>query len=44
MRKIGKPRLDLMLDIETLGTDNDTTLIQLACVAFDIRTGILSIS
>ena len=39
MRKIGKLRLDLMLDIETLGTDNDTTLIQLACVAFDIRTG-----
>lgn len=39
MRIIGKPRLDLMLDIETLGTDSDTTLIQLACVAFDIRTG-----
>lgn len=39
MRIIGKQRLDLMLDIETLGTENDTTLIQLACVAFDIRTG-----
>ena len=34
-----KPRLDLMLDIETLSTSNDTTLIQLACVAFDIRNG-----
>ena len=39
MSKIIKPRLDLMLDIETLGTENDQTLIQLACVAFDIRTG-----
>ena len=36
---MAKPRLDLMLDIETLGTENNTTLIQLACVAFDIRTG-----
>ena len=36
---MSKPRLDLMLDIETLGTENNTTVIQLSSVAFDITNG-----
>lgn len=32
-------RIDIMTDIETLGTDSDSTIIQIAAVAFDITTG-----
>ena len=32
-------RLDLMVDIETLGNEMNSTIIQLACVPFDIETG-----
>lgn len=32
-------RLDIMTDIETLGTDSDSTIIQISAIAFDIRTG-----
>lgn len=32
-------RIDVMVDIETLGTDTDATIIQLAAIAFDINTG-----
>lgn len=32
-------RMDIMVDIETLGTKSDSTIIQLSAVAFDIRTG-----
>lgn len=34
-----KKRLDIMVDIETLGIDIDSTIIQLAAIAFDITTG-----
>ena len=36
---MSKPRLDLMLDIETLSTENNTTVIQLSSVAFNITSG-----
>ncbi len=32
-------RIDVMVDIETLGTDSDATIIQIAAIAFDILTG-----
>lgn len=32
-------RLDIMVDIETLGTKQDSTIIQLSAIAFDINTG-----
>jgi DNA polymerase III alpha subunit (gram-positive type) len=32
-------RLDIMTDIETLGTNSDSTIIQISAVAFDIKTG-----
>lgn len=32
-------RIDIMTDIETLGTDTDSTIIQIAAIAFDITTG-----
>lgn len=32
-------RLDVMTDIETLGTNSDSTIIQISAIAFDIKTG-----
>jgi hypothetical protein len=32
-------RLDIMTDIETLGTSSDSTIIQISAIAFDIKTG-----
>lgn len=32
-------RVDIMTDIETLGTNTDSTIIQISAVAFDITTG-----
>lgn len=32
-------RIDIMCDIETLGTKVDSTIIQIAAIAFDIKTG-----
>lgn len=32
-------RTDIMTDIETLGTNTDSTIIQISAVAFDIETG-----
>lgn len=32
-------RVDVMIDIETLGTGADSTIIQIAAIAFDISTG-----
>ena len=32
-------RLDIMVDIETLGNKTDSTIFQIAAVAFDIETG-----
>lgn len=32
-------RVDIMTDIETLGTDADSTIIQISAIAFDILTG-----
>lgn len=32
-------RIDVMTDIETLGTDADSTIIQIGAIAFDIKTG-----
>lgn len=32
-------RMDIMVDIETLGNKTDSTIFQIAAVAFDIRTG-----
>ena len=32
-------RIDIMVDIETLGTKSDSTIIQIAAIAFDIHTG-----
>lgn len=32
-------RFDVMVDIETLGTNSDSTIIQIAAIAFDITTG-----
>src|SRR5690606_3877118 len=32
-------RLDVMVDIETLGNKTDSTIIQIAAIAFDITTG-----
>jgi len=32
-------RVDVMVDIETLGTGADSTIFQIAAMAFDIRTG-----
>lgn len=34
-----KGRIDVMVDIETLGTKSDSTIIQISAIAFDIRTG-----
>lgn len=34
-----KPRLDIMVDIETLGNRNDCCIFQIAAVGFDIETG-----
>jgi hypothetical protein len=34
-----KMRLDIMTDIETLGTDSDSTIIQISAIAFNIKTG-----
>ncbi|MEK5107057.1 3'-5' exonuclease [Cytobacillus sp. FSL K6-0129] len=32
-------RLDIMTDIETLGTNSDSTIIQISAIAFDIESG-----
>lgn len=32
-------RMDIMVDIETLGTNSDSTIIQISAIAFDIKTG-----
>lgn len=32
-------RIDIMVDIETLGTESDSTIFQIAAIAFDIDTG-----
>lgn len=32
-------RIDIMTDIETLGTKSDSTIIQIAAIAFDMNTG-----
>lgn len=32
-------RVDVMTDIETLGTNSDSTIIQVSAIAFDINTG-----
>jgi hypothetical protein len=32
-------RIDVMVDIETLGTSSNATVFQVAAIAFDIRTG-----
>lgn len=32
-------RIDIMVDIETLGTKSDATITQISAVAFDIQTG-----
>lgn len=32
-------RVDVMVDIETLGTKADSTIIQISAIAFDIKTG-----
>lgn len=32
-------RIDIMTDIETLGTDTTSTIIQISAMAFDIKTG-----
>jgi hypothetical protein len=32
-------RIDIMTDIETLGTKSDSTIIQIAAIAFDMMTG-----
>ena len=32
-------RLDVMTDIETLGTKSDSTIFQISAIAFDIKTG-----
>lgn len=32
-------RIDVMVDIETLGTKSDSTVIQIAAMAFDVLTG-----
>lgn len=32
-------RIDVMVDIETLGTSSDSTIFQISSVAFDINTG-----
>lgn len=33
-------RIDIMTDIETLGTSSDSTIIQISAIAFDIETGV----
>lgn len=33
-------RIDIMTDIETLGRDSDSTIIQISAIAFDIKTGV----
>jgi len=35
-------RVDIMVDIETLGTDNNAVITQVAAVCFDITTGVVS--
>lgn len=37
-----KERVDVMFDLETLGTSLDSTIIQIAAAAFDIGTGEIS--
>lgn len=32
-------RIDIMTDIETLGTNSDSTIIQISAIAFDLNTG-----
>jgi hypothetical protein len=32
-------RIDIMVDIETLGTESDSTIFQIAAISFDILTG-----
>lgn len=32
-------RVDIMVDLETLGTKSDSTIIQISAIAFDIKTG-----
>ena len=32
-------RIDIMTDIETLGTNSDSTIFQISAIAFDINTG-----
>lgn len=32
-------RIDIMVDLETLGTESDSTIFQIAAIAFDIKTG-----
>src|SRR5690625_1851360 len=34
-----KKRIDVMTDIETLGTGDNATVFQISAIAFDIRTG-----
>lgn len=34
-----KMRIDIMTDIETLGTKSDSTIIQISAIAFDIKSG-----
>lgn len=31
-------RIDVMLDIETMGTEVDSTIVQIAAMAFDINS------
>ena len=35
---MSKKRLDIMTDIETLGTNADSTIVQISALAFDIKT------
>lgn len=37
--RIKTMRIDVMTDIETLGTNSDSTIIQVSAIAFDIETG-----
>lgn len=36
---MSKNRIDIMVDIETLGNETESTIIQIAAMAFDIKTG-----
>src|SRR5690606_14064901 len=39
VKTMNKNRVDIMVDIETLGKESDSTITQVSAIAFDILTG-----